>query len=126
MVSPSRPSLIREALAGLPGVRVRKLFGSDAFFASERMFAVLGVNALVVRLPEPARTATLQQGHARPFLSERLTSSQGWVEVPYHVEFAILGELARAAHGAALRSRKPARRRFRRAAHRRKVGSTEG
>ncbi len=119
MVPPSRPTVIRDALAILPGVRVRKLFGSDAFFANERMFAVLGVNALVLRLPEPARTVTLQSGLARPFLSERLTSSQGWVEIPYQVELAQLVELAQRAHGSASRSRKPARRRFRRAAHRR-------
>jgi TfoX/Sxy family transcriptional regulator of competence genes len=119
MVSPSRPSLIRDALATLPAVRVRKLFGSDAFFAGERMFAVLGVNALVLRLPEPARTVTLQSGAARPFLSERMTSSQGWVEIPYHNEFAQMVELGRSAHLAAIRSRKPARRKFRRAAHRR-------
>jgi TfoX/Sxy family transcriptional regulator of competence genes len=118
MGPPSRPTLIRDALAGLPAVRVRKLFGSDAFFAGERMFAVLGLNALVLRLPEPARTATLQRGQARPFLSEHLTASQGWVEVPYQSEFAHLVELAQAAHAAALRSRKPARRRFRRAARR--------
>lgn len=123
MVAPTRPTIIRDALAAFPAVRVRKLFGSDAFFAGERMFAVLGVSALVLRLPEPARTATLQNGTARPFLSERMTSSQGWVEVPYHAEFAQLVELGRAAHAAALRSRKPARRRFRRAAHRRKVTS---
>lgn len=106
----------------LPGVRARKLFGSDAFFAGERMFAVLGVNALVLRLPEPARTVTLRSGLARPFLSERLTASQGWVELPYLVEFAQLIELGQAAHTAAARSRKPARRRFRRAAHRRTAG----
>jgi TfoX/Sxy family transcriptional regulator of competence genes len=123
MVPPSRPSLLRDALSTLPAVRVRKLFGSDAFFAGERMFAVLGVNALVLRLPEPARTATLQNGSARPFLSEHLTSSQGWVEVPYHIEFAHLVELGQTAHIAALRSRKPARRKFRRAAHRRKTRS---
>ena len=89
------------------------------------MFAVLGVNALVLRLPEPVRTATLRQGQARPFLSERMTSAQGWVEVPYQGEFAQLVELGRTAHAAALRSRKPARRRFRRAAHRRKAVSAD-
>ncbi len=119
MVPPARPTLIRDALSTLPGVRARKLFGSDAFFAGERMFAVLGVNALVLRLPEPVRTVTLQTGAARPFLSERLTASQGWVEIPYQVEFAQLVELGQTAHTAALRSRKPSRRRFRRAAHRR-------
>ena len=100
-------------------VRIRRLFGTEAFFTGERMFAVLGADALVLRLPEPARTAALQARAARPFLSERLALAQGWVEVPYETEFAQLIELARAAHAAAVRGRKPARRRFRRAARQR-------
>ncbi|MGQ0703641.1 MAG: TfoX/Sxy family protein [Gemmatimonadales bacterium] len=120
-LSPSRASLIRDAVAALPGVRVRKLFGSDAFFSGGRMFAVLGLGALVLRLPEPARTAILRSGTARPFLSERLALAQGWVEVPYDTEFAQLIQLAQSAHAAAMRGRKPARRRFRRAAHTRRT-----
>ncbi len=119
MVPPSRSSLIRDALATLTPVKVRKLFATDAFFSGERMFAVLGAHALVLRLSEPNRTAALRAGTARPFLSERLALSQGWVEVPYETEFAQLMQLAHAAHAAAVRGRKPARRRFRRAAHRR-------
>ena len=118
-LSPSRSSLIRDAVAGLAGVRVKRLFGTEAFFSGERMFAVLGASALVLRLPEPSRTTILRSGTARPFLSERLALSHGWVEVPYETEFAQLIELARAAHAAAVRGRKPARRRFRRASHRR-------
>ncbi|HLB53502.1 MAG TPA: TfoX/Sxy family protein [Gemmatimonadales bacterium] len=119
MVPPSRASLIRDALATLAPVRVRKLFGTEAFFSGERMFAVIGADALVLRLPEPTRTATLRAGAARPFLSERLALTHGWVEVPYATEFAQLIQLAQAAHAAAVRGRKPARRRFRRAGHRR-------
>jgi len=119
MVPPSRASLIRDALATLAPVRVRKLFGTEAFFSGERMFAVIGADALVLRLPEPTRTATLRAGAARPFLSERLALTHGWVEVPYASEFAQLIQLAQAAHAAAVRGRKPARRRFRRAGHRR-------
>lgn len=117
--SPSRSSLIRDALAGVAGVRVRKLFGTEAFFAgaADRMFAVLGVSALVLRLPEPSRTGILRSGAARPFLSERLALTNGWVEVPYETEFAQLIELARTAQSAAARGGggKSARRRFRRA-----------
>ena len=121
MVPPSRPTLLRDALGALAPVRIRRLFGTEAFFTGERMFAVLGADALVLRLSEPARTAALQARAARPFLSERLALSQGWVEVPYETEFAQLIELARAAHAAAARrgGRKPARRRFRRAARQR-------
>ena len=118
-LSPSRSSLIREAVAALASVRTRKLFGTEAFFSGERMFAVLGVNALVLRLPEPARTAILRTGTARPFLSERLALSHGWVEIPYETEFAQLIQLAQSAHASAVRGRKPARRRFRRAGRQR-------
>ncbi len=118
--SSSRTALVRDTLAALQPVRVRKLFGTDAFFHGERMFAVLGMHALVLRLPEPIRTRSLAGGVARPFLSERLALSDGWVEIPYGAELAQLAELARAAHAAAGRGgRAPARRRFRRAAHRR-------
>lgn len=119
MFAPSRPALIRDALATLSPVRVKKLFGTDAFFSGERMFAVLGQNALLLRLPEPLRTSTLLSGAARPFLSERLALTHGWIEVPYAAELAQLTQLAQAAHTAALRGRAPARRRFRRAARRR-------
>jgi TfoX/Sxy family transcriptional regulator of competence genes len=119
MIAPTRSALVRDALAVLPSVRVKRLFGTEAFFTGERMFAVLGQGALVLRLPEPLRTNTLQAGPARPFLSERLALTHGWVEVPYDSELAQLSQLAQAAHLAALRGRKPTRRRFRRAARRR-------
>lgn len=119
MIAPSRSSLVRDALAALAPVRIKKLFGTEAFFSGERMFAVLGQDALVLRLPEPLRTNTLLAGGARPFLSERLAPTHGWVEVPYLTELAQLAQLAQAAHLAAARGRKPAKRRFRRAAHRR-------
>lgn len=116
MISPTRQMMIRDALTALAPVRVRKLFGTDAFFHGERMFAVLGVGALVLRLPEPTRTQTLATGVARPFLSERLAHMDGWVEVPYGAEIARLMSLAQSAHAAAGRGRAPAKRRFRRAA----------
>ena len=116
-----RPLLVRDALAALAPVRVKKLFGTEAFFSGERMFAVLGADALVLRLPEPLRSGTLRAAVARPFFSERLALLHGWVEVPYATELAQLTTLAQAAHAAALRGRKPVKRRFRRAAHRRSV-----
>jgi TfoX/Sxy family transcriptional regulator of competence genes len=119
MVTAPRPGVVRDALATLAPVRVKKLFGTEAFFSGERMFAVLGADALVLRLPEPLRTDALRAGLARPFFSERLALMHGWVEVPYQSELAQLTRLAQAAHSAALRGRKPVRRRFRRAARRR-------
>lgn len=124
MIAPTRQALVRDLLAQLIPVRVRRLFGSDAFFHGERMFAVLGLDALILRLPEPLRSQAFTTGHGRPFLSERLALMHGWVEVPYTTEIAQLTRLAEAAHVAAGRGagRKPARRRFRRAAHRRAAG----
>jgi len=121
MTAPSRPTLVRDALAALVPVRIKKLFGTEAFFLGERMFAVLGADALVLRLPEPSRTDALRGGLARPFLSEGLALMHGWVEVPYNTELAQLAQLAQAAHTAALRGRKPVRRRFRRAARRQRT-----
>ncbi len=123
MTIPSRSTLVRDALAELAPVRVKKLFGTEAFFHAERMFAVLGNDALMVRLPEPLRTDTLAAAGARPFLSERLALTHGWVEVPYASELAHLTRLAQAAHAAAGRGRRPAKRRFRRAGKRRAVSS---
>ena len=40
MDTPNRPALVRDQLASLTPVRVKKLFGSEAFFHGERMFAV--------------------------------------------------------------------------------------
>jgi hypothetical protein len=118
MDAPNRPALVRDALAALSPLRIKKLFGSEAFFHGERMFAVLGRDALVLRLPPQLRTEALMRATARPFISERLAASQGWVEIPYAEELARLSHFAQAAHAAAARGRAPARKKFRRAARR--------
>ncbi len=119
MTTPIRPAVVRDALAALAPVRMKKLFGSDAFFHGERMFAVLGNSALMLRLPEPLRTEILLSHAARPFLSEHLALTHGWVEVPYSSELAQLTRLAQAAHAAAGRgARRVVKKRFRRAARR--------
>jgi TfoX/Sxy family transcriptional regulator of competence genes len=119
MTTSIRPAVIRDTLTALAPVRMKKLFGSDAFFHGERMFAVLGNEALMLRLPEPLRTETLLTHSARPFLSEHLALTHGWVEVPYSTELVQLTRLAQGAHAAAgRRARKVVKRRFRRAARR--------
>jgi TfoX/Sxy family transcriptional regulator of competence genes len=123
--APSRPALIRDALAALSPVRIKKLFGTEAFFHGERMFAVLGSDALIVRLPEPLRSDTIMASAARPFLSERLALTHGWVEVPYASELAHLTRLAQAAHTGATRGKRPAKKRFRRASKRRAAVSSK-
>ncbi|PYP42003.1 MAG: hypothetical protein DMD43_04475 [Gemmatimonadetes bacterium] len=119
MLAPTRLALVRDQLAALAPVRIRKLFATEAFFHGERMFAVLGGDSLILRLSEPLRSESLAGGGVRPFLSEHLALMHGWVEVPYAGDLPQLVRLAHAAHAAAGRGRKPAKRRFRRAAHRR-------
>jgi TfoX/Sxy family transcriptional regulator of competence genes len=121
MDTPTRMALVKDALAALTPIRIRKLFGTEAYFHGERMFAVLGRDALVLRLPPPLRTEALAASTARPYLSERLAITQGWMEIPYTDELARLTQLAQAAHLAAGRGRSPAKRKFRRAARRKAV-----
>jgi TfoX/Sxy family transcriptional regulator of competence genes len=115
MTTTTRSAMAHDLLAALSPVRLKKLFGTDAFFHGERMFAVLGNDALVLRLPEPLRTETLAAEAARPFLSESLALMHGWVELPYASDVATMTRLCQAAHAAAGRGRKVVRRRFRRA-----------
>src|SRR5688572_14374922 len=118
METPNRPALVRDNLASLTPVRIKKLFGGEAFFHGERTLAVLGRDALVLRLPAPLRTDALSGGTAPPFLPERLAVGQGRVQIPCAEEPARLSHRARGAHAAAGRGRGPAKRRFRRAARR--------
>ena len=53
-------------------------------------------DALVLRLPEPLRPETLKAGAARPFISEGLALTHGWVEVPYASGLGQLTRLAQA------------------------------
>lgn len=87
MVIRRSPSpLIRELLADLPGVRPRRLFGSEAFFAGPVMFAFAQAEGLVLRLPDGARDAALASGRARPFLGPLPEGLSGWVVVPAAAE----------------------------------------
>jgi TfoX/Sxy family transcriptional regulator of competence genes len=61
--SPRFPELlarVQAACAGLPAVRPRRMFGCDAFFAGEKIFAVIWTDGrLALKLPEPAQHAEL-------------------------------------------------------------------
>lgn len=85
MASFRDPALpIRPALAALAGVRVRRLFGTDAYFTGPVMFAFLAEEGLVLRLSEPERESLLVSGRARPFLGALPADLSGWVVMPYH------------------------------------------
>lgn len=105
--------LIRELLAGLPGVRPRRLFGSEAFFAGPVMFAFAQADGLVLRLPDATREAALASGRARPFLGPLPEGLSGWVVVPAEAEAEpLVREAWSAARGlarSAARRRRPAR-----------------
>src|ERR1043166_9185112 len=96
MTAPTRLALVRDQLAALAPVRIRKLFATGACFPGERMCAVLGGDSLTLRPPVPLRSESLAAGGVRPFLSEHLALMHGWVEVPYAGDLAQLIRLAQA------------------------------
>lgn len=89
---------MRAALAALPGVRGRRLFGTEAHFVGPVMFAFLAGDEVVLRLPEGAREEALDRGGARPWLGALPVDLSGWVVVTAGVEAL---PLVNAAHSAA-------------------------
>lgn len=79
--SSTPPPSLRTHLAGLAGVRVRRMFGSDAYFAGGVLFAFLGDEGLVLRLPEETCSAALRSGSARQYLGRLPEGLSGWVVV---------------------------------------------
>jgi TfoX/Sxy family transcriptional regulator of competence genes len=109
----SRPAraVIRSELAALSGVGVRRMFGTEAYFAGTVMFAFLAGEELVLRLPEGPREAALDAGRAQPWLGTLPVGLSGWVVVALDAE---LGSLVHAAHGAARGMARSAARKARR------------
>lgn len=89
---------IRPILARLAGIRVRRLFGTEAYFSGPVMFAFLADEGLVLRLPDGARESALQSGVAHPFLGALPAGLHGWVVMDYTPASA---EWIHAAHAAA-------------------------
>ncbi len=104
----SSPS-IRAGLATLAAVRVRQMFGTEAYFAGTVMFAFLAEEGLVLRLTGEARESALASRRARPYLGALPEGLSGWVVVPVDAD---VPPLMSAAHSAARgMSRSVARRR---------------
>ncbi len=80
------PAAFRALLAELPGVRMRRMFNSEAFFAGPVLFAFFGEDGLVLRLPDDTRQAALDAGLARPFLGKLPEQLGGWVMVDFREE----------------------------------------
>jgi TfoX/Sxy family transcriptional regulator of competence genes len=92
------PAAFRALLAGLSGVRMRRMFNSEAFFAGPVLFAFFGEDGLVLRLPDDTRQSALDAGLARPFLGKLPEQLGGWVTVDFREDGVAL---LHAAHTAA-------------------------
>lgn len=91
---------IHAAILSLPGVTPKKLFGAQAFFFGPRMFAFLGDDAVVLKLPASERGAALQENQGRPYLVRANVPFGRWLEVPFTDAGRAL-HLIRVAHAAA-------------------------
>lgn len=90
------PDAFRELLADLPAVRMRRMFGSEAFFAGPVLFAFFGEGGLVLRLPDAIRQEALDAGFARPFLGRLPEQLGGWVTADFREEGVALVQAAHA------------------------------
>lgn len=88
------PAAFRALLAELSGVRMRRMFNSEAFFAGPVLFAFFGEDGLVLRLPDEARQDALAAGVAKPFLGRLPEQLGGWVTVEFRPEGVALLQAA--------------------------------
>lgn len=122
-MAPSRSDSYRflaAAIAGLPDVAPKRMFGADAFFTRHGMFAFLLDDAIVLKLTESEQARVLDQGVGRPFLLGQRAPFGRWVEIGITAPDAAARAfvLARSAHDLAQaperdgpRRRKPVTRR---------------
>ncbi|MFI5235366.1 MAG: TfoX/Sxy family protein [Gemmatimonadales bacterium] len=116
-------AVMHAALLSLPGVTPKRLFGAQAFFFGQRMFAFLVDGAVVLKLPAAERRLALEGGHGRPFLVGANVPFGRWLEVLLDDPVRAL-HLARVAHVAAqVPDREGPRKRRPRALKRRKPAS---
>jgi TfoX/Sxy family transcriptional regulator of competence genes len=78
---PDTNAFVNTALESLPDVMSKRMFGARAFFTRDRMFAFLVDQAVVLKLPEPARQEVLAERIARPFLTGDHPAFGRWVEI---------------------------------------------
>ncbi len=105
---------LRSSLSAMDGVAARRMFGADAYFVGDAMFAFFSAQAVVLRLPGSVFTEAVAAGRARPFLSMGAAHLNGWAEVPLvGLEEADLEDLLKAAHSTGLRAARTAARRRR-------------
>ena len=108
---------LKARLLEMPGVVTRRMFGTEAYFVGQAMFAFFSPVALIARVPPGVLGEAVAQGLARPFLSFGAAQLNGWAEVPLAGQTAeSLERILRAAHTSgthaarsAARRRKPSR-----------------
>lgn len=108
---------LRARLLELPGVVTRRMFGTEAYFVGQAMFAFFSPTALIARLPHAVFSDAVATGRARPFLSLGAAQLNGWAELPLAGHSAeSIEPMLRAAHTSgthaarsAARRRKPSR-----------------
>ena len=74
------PSDFTNILLSWPRTSTRRMFGSDAFFVGDRMFAFLWEETVVAKLPEAEQEAAFASFHARPFTVGQGRPFGDWVE----------------------------------------------
>lgn len=105
---------LRDQLGDIDGVATRKMFGADAYFVGNAMFAFFTPQSVVLRLPNSIFTEALAAGRARAFLSMGAAHLNGWAEVQLAGQDpAGLEGLLRAAHSTGQRAARTAARRRR-------------
>jgi TfoX/Sxy family transcriptional regulator of competence genes len=88
---PDRSSLVlalRTACSTLPNISEKKMFGCEAFFAGERLFALVSNEGrIALKLPDPARYAALAARRgAAPWSPGGRTTMGAWLLVPAELE----------------------------------------
>ena len=72
---------LKAAVRSLPEVSSKRMFGADAFFTRQRMFAFLMDEVMGLKLPEAERQQVIGARIARPFLTAENAPFGRWVEV---------------------------------------------
>lgn len=116
------PPSLRGSLARLAGVRIRRMFGADAFFVGPVLFAFLAPEGLVLRLPRALRAEALRTNQARTFLGPLPEGLSGWAVVSYDAE---VDALIAAAHQQAQALSRSVARRKRRTGRTRRTGKSQ-
>jgi TfoX/Sxy family transcriptional regulator of competence genes len=79
---PEMVALFQRAVAGLPPVETRRMFGYPAAFANGQMFASLFQDHFILRLPAVERDAFIEQYNAHAFEPMPGRPMREYVEVP--------------------------------------------